>query len=269
MADLNPIHWWRQLRDLPNSSPSKALAMAVIVSVTCALMVSATAVWLRPLQQANLDAARQARMQEMVASLPGLGTLIAEAGGDSLEARLVDLETGTFVEGDALGYDVAVRAEDPETSIELSADADLAGLQRRARQAPIFLLEADGRLALLVLPVYGQGYQSVLRGYLALNGDLDEIAGLTFYEQGETPGLGARIQDASWEALWPGTALADETGKIAVAVARGTAVAAYEVDGITGATRTGNGVTNLLQFWLGEYGYGPLLERLKAEGAGS
>jgi len=97
-----------------------------------------------------------------------------------------------------------------------------------------------------------------------LQGDLETIAALTFYEQGETPGLGARIQDPTWEALWPGTKIADAEGNIAIEVVKGGATEAWQVDGLTGATRTSNGVTNLLRFWLGDWGYGPFLERLKS-----
>jgi Na+-transporting NADH:ubiquinone oxidoreductase subunit C len=104
----------------------------------------------------------------------------------------------------------------------------------------------------------------MLYGYLALQGDLKTIAALIFYEQGETPGLGARVQEPAWEALWPGTSIADDSGQIAVEVVRGQATEDWQVDGLTGATRTGNGVTSLLQFWLGEWGYGPFLERLES-----
>ena len=45
-------------------------------------------------------------------------------------------------------------------------------------------------------------------------------------------------------------------------------LADYRVDGVSGATLTGNGVTNIIQYWLGEHGYGPFLEKIQA-GAGS
>lgn len=263
MAELNPIQWWKRLIALPNTSPVKTLAVATLVSLTCAVIVSVTAVSLRPLQQANVEAERRARMEQMLASLPGLSDLILEAGAESVRPVLVDLEAGTVVEGaDAASYDQRAAAADPEQSIEIPADADIAGLGRRPLLAPAYLVGSDGTLSLVVLAVNGAGYQSQLYGYLALEGDLNTIAGLTFYEQGDTPGLGSRIQDPAWEALWPGTQIADENGEISVAVVRGKASEPYEVDGISGATRTGNGVTNLLRFWLGDYGFGPFLERL-------
>jgi Na+-transporting NADH:ubiquinone oxidoreductase subunit C len=263
MADINPLSWWRRLLALPNTSPVKTMVVVLMVALTSAIIVSATAVSLRPLQQANLAAERTARMQQMVAALPGLEDLLLEAGADSLEAYLVDLSTGTIVPGgDAVAFDQRVAEADPEARVTIPDGADIAGIGYRLAHAPVYLLRRGNDIALVVLPVYGTGYQSTLRAYLALEGDLDTVAALTFYEQGDTPGLGSRIQDPAWEALWPGTRLTDDSGELRVAVARGRATTPYEVDGLTGATRTTNGVTNLIRFWLGEHGFGPFLERL-------
>lgn len=268
MAGSSPFSLWRRLLELPNTSPTKTLVVAVLVSLVCAVVVSVTAVTLKPLQDANLLAERRARMEEMLAALPGLGDLVAEAGGDALDAYLVDLPTGTVADGDALAFDPLAAADDPETSTALSGEADIASLGRRENQAPVYVLRDNGALSLVVLPVRGQGYQSLLQGYLALSGSLDTIAALTFYEQGETPGLGSRIQEPAWEALWPGTEFTGPDGEIRVEVVRGKADEAWEVDGLTGATRTSNGVTNLLRFWLGPNGYGPFLANLEAGEAG-
>ncbi len=264
MADTRPNTPWTRFAALPNTSPFKAVGMALIVALACAVVVSVTAVTLEPLQQANREAERQARIEAMVGQLPGLEDILADAGAESLAVRLVDLESGTLAEdADAANYDQGAAAADPETSIDVPADADIAGLGRIANRAPVYIVERDGELALLVLPVRGSGYQSMLYGYLALEGDLQTVAGLTFYEQGDTPGLGSRIQDPAWEALWPGTQIADPDGAIRIGVARGTASTPYEVDGISGATRTGAGVTALLQFWLGPHAFGPFLDRLR------
>jgi Na+-transporting NADH:ubiquinone oxidoreductase subunit C len=145
-----------------------------------------------------------------------------------------------------------------------SKDADIAGIGRRAKHATVFIRREGGKPTLIVLPVHGAGYQSTLYGYLALRGDGNTVAALNFFKQGETPGLGARITEPAWQALWPGKRIADEGGTVRIAVVRGTAAGPYEVDGISGATRTGTGVTNMLRFWLGEYGFGPFLARVTA-----
>lgn len=265
MAELNPFRWGRWLLEAPNTSPVKTIAVALIVAVVCAVLVSVSAVTLRPLQEANLAAERQARMQQMLAGLPGLEDVISGAGGGSLGAALVDLDTGTLVDDvDPATFDQRAAAVDPAASREVPEDADIAKLGRRSNLAPVYFVRRDGELALLVLPVHGAGYESTLYAYLAIEGDLNTIAALSFYEQGETPGIGDRITDPAWERQWPGTEIADADGNIVVEVVRGRASEPYEVTGITGATRTGRGVTNLVQFWLGEYGFGPFLERLKS-----
>lgn len=263
MAEANPTGTRHRLTSSPNDGPMKALIVATLVALICAVVVSITAVTLKPLQEANIDSERQARMQQMLAGLPGLQDIVSEAGADSLVAVLVDLDSGAVVESaDPASYDQRAAAADAETSVAIPKEDDLAGLGRRARHAPAYLVHDGKALSLVVLPVHGSGYQSTLYGYLALDGDLESVAALSFYEHGETPGIGSRIQDPAWEALWPGTPIADENGDIRIAVVRGTSVEPYEVDGISGATRTSDGVTNLLRFWLGHFGYGPFLERL-------
>ncbi|MCF6234707.1 MAG: Na(+)-translocating NADH-quinone reductase subunit C [Rhodobacteraceae bacterium] len=265
MADLNPINWWRRFLALPNDNLTKTLGFAFLVAFTASIFVSVAAVTLKPLHLQNLERERQARMAAMVAALPGMADILAEAGTDGLEVRIVELASGTFARGiDAESFDQRAAALDPAQSTKIPGEADVAGLKQRANFAPVYILRRDGVPALVVLPVRGVGYQSMLYAYLALKADGNTVAGLTFYEHGETPGIGARIQDPDWQALWPGKELADDAGNILISVVRGKAVGPFEVDAISGATRTGSGVSNMLRFWLGEHGFGPFLKRLRA-----
>jgi Na+-transporting NADH:ubiquinone oxidoreductase subunit C len=72
---------------------------------------------------------------------------------------------------------------------------------------------------------------------------------------------GSKIR--SWQDSFPGTLIRDASGQVRFNVARATSSTDYEVDGITGATRTGNGITNMMRFWLGPDGYGPLIDAIK------
>lgn len=262
---VNPLNLWRKFLALPNDSLIKTLVFAFLLALTASVIVSLAAVTLRPYQQANLERERQARMAEIVSALPQMSGLLDEVGVDVLEVRIVNLSTGEFEPGfDPASYDHRQAARDPERSTELSPEADIAGLKRRADYAPVYLLRRDRRLQLVVLPVRGVGYQSMLYAYLALQADGNTIAGLTFYEQGDTPGFGARIEEPEWQALWPGKKIADEDGTIRIAVVRGDASGPFEVDGISGATHTSNGVANMLRFWMGDDGFGPFLAKLRA-----
>jgi len=122
----------------------------------------------------------------------------------------------------------------------------------------------------VVLPVYGKGLWSTLYGYLALKKDIETVQGLTFYEHGETPGLGGEVDNANWKAQWVGRQVYDETGTPALGVSKGPAPEEdpFLVDGLSGATITSIGVSNLVQYWVSDEAYGSYLNKLKSELAG-
>lgn len=248
----------------PTDSRAGTIAMAVLVSSVSALLVSTAAVLLEPRITANRAAESAARLQEMIDAMPGLGEILSRTGADSLETVVVNLDDGTPAPDIPPGtFDPRSAAENPETSTALPPEADIAGLKRVPLQSEITVLRADGALRLVILPVWGAGYQSTIAAQLALEGDLTTVAGIAVTEQSETPGLGAKIAEPAWAALWPGTKLSDDTGEIRFEVVRGKAQTEYQIDGITGATRTGNAVGNMVRFWLGPDGYGPVLDALR------
>ena len=265
MAD--PLTLWRRFLARPNDDRFKTFGIAVLVAFTCAMVVSVTSVALKPLQDAHLAAERAAKMEAMLNTLPEMRGLMQEAGITALETRVVNLSDGSFaLDIDASSFDAITAADHPDTSIEIPSDADVAGLKRRENHAAVYLLQRDGELKLLVLPMRAAGYQSTITAMLALQPDLRTIAALTITGHGETPGLGAKIAEPEWAALWPGKQVADDEGKIVIGVVRGQAVGPYEVDGISGATRSSNAVGSMLDFWLGDLGFGPFLDRLEHEG---
>jgi len=264
---LNPVAAWRHFLARSNDDRVKVFGIAILVALFSSILVSTASVVLKPLQEAHLEAERAARMARMLDTLPGMREIMVELGVDALQTRVVDLGSGAFVgDVDPSDFDPQSAITDPEQSIAIPPTEDVAGLGRRAKLAPVYLLEREGELFLVVLPVSGSGYQSTLRAMLALNADLRTVAALTITEQGETPGLGARIEDPEWQALWAGTEIADSSGQIIVDVVRRKPTQPYEVDGISGATITSNGVASMLRYWLGDHGFGPFLDRLKSEG---
>jgi Na+-transporting NADH:ubiquinone oxidoreductase subunit C len=261
--------WLRRLRDLPNDSPAKTILVALAVCVVCSAVVASSAVLLRPLQIANQERERERQIMAIVARLPGLDTLFETAAVREVEAQVIELATGATVrEIDPATYDQRKAAKDPQTSVAIPAERDLAGLKRRARYATVYLVGKDDEIALIILPVHGTGYASTLYGYLALEGDANTIVALTFFEHEETPGLGAGVDDQEWRDQWQSKQVRDGAGRLRIAVAEGRVdpndpAALYQVDGLSGATRTGQGVTDLLGFWLGEDGFGPFLRRIQ------
>jgi Na+-transporting NADH:ubiquinone oxidoreductase subunit C len=153
----------------------------------------------------------------------------------------------------------------------LTKDQDIATIKRRENVSLVYLKRTDGELDKVVIPVRGYGLWGTLLGYLAFEGDLQTIAGLGFYFHKETPGLGGEVDNPRWKALWPGVNAFNAEGEPSVRLvktrsAAGSSAAAYEVDALSGATLTTKGVENLVRFWTGEYGFGPVLANLKTTG---
>lgn len=256
--DWNP---WRRLLALPNESRIKTVLVAFLVSAVCAALVSVATVVLRPIQAANRAAEEQARIEALVQGIPGMEELLAQSGG-SLSTVVVDLETGRAAQ-DVTPATLDSALSDPGHWTGLAPGQDLAGIGHRPDFAQVFLLRDGEKVSLVLLPLSGQGYGGRIDAMLALRGDTNTIAGIAITDHSETPGLGARIEESSWQASFPGTELRDESGEMRFRVARGDASGVHEVDGITGATRTGRGVTQMVRFWLGPDGYGPLLDAIE------
>jgi len=269
-AVLTRRGWLQRFREAPLDSPAKTLAVAAGVCVVCSVVVSTATVLLRPRVLQNQQAERNAYIVAILKGVPGLADALGELDVSNIEARVVDLDTGEYAPSvDSRTYDMRKAAVDPAQSVVLPRERDLAGLTRRPRWATVYIVPDGGRPRLIILPVYGQGFASTLYGYLALDGDANTIRALSFYEHGETPGLGAQIESPAWQEQWQGKKVRDDTSTVRVHVAEGAAQSEYEVDAISGATYTGAGVTNLLHFWLGPDGFGPYLRRIAREEAAS
>ena len=242
---------------------------ATAVCLVSAVVVSGSAVGLRSMQEANRVLDRQKKVL-LVAGLMEEGEKIDSGEVDrrfeaSIEPVVVDLASGEVAEGvDPKTFDQKEAAKDPETSKE--APDNKAKVQRLPDRALVYrVMEQDGGLDMLVLPVEGKGLWSTLYGFLALDADGHTIRGLTFYQHAETPGLGGEIDNPRWKALWKGRQ-AYRDGVPAIKVIKGSAgppsEAPYKVDGLSGATLTANGVTHLVRFWLGENGFSQVIARM-------
>lgn len=256
--DWNP---WRRLLALPNESRTKTVLVAFLVSAICAALVSGATVMLRPIQAANRAAEEQARIAALVQGVPGMAALLEQSGG-TLATVVIRLEDGRAA-SDVRPSTLAAALDDPANWTALDPQQDMAGLGQRPDFVQVYYLRTDETVSLLLLPLSGQGYGGQIDAILALRGDTNTIAGLAITRQSETPGLGGRIEEASWQAGFAGTELRDNAGEMRFRVARGSASGIHEVDGITGATRTGRAVTQMVRFWLGPDGYGPLLAAIR------
>jgi Na+-transporting NADH:ubiquinone oxidoreductase subunit C len=249
-------------------SIGNTLLVAIGVSLVCSVLVSAAAIVLRPLQEANQAQFRQRIVLE-VAGLYDPDAPVVEQFGD-IETRLVDLETGAYVDDmDPASFDAEAAANDPGLSVNIPRDEDIAKIGRRAMYAPVYIVMEDGAPQQYILPVRGKGLWSTLYGYLSVEPDGITVSGLRFYEHAETPGLGDKIEKEPWLSQWPGKKLYDAQGNPQIEIVRGSvqpgSAAIHQVDGLSGATLTANGVTYLVRYWIGSHGFGPYLAKISSE----
>ena len=252
-----------------NDTIKKTLIVAISLCLVCSALISFSAVELRDLQEANKTLDKQSKILS-AAGLLKEGSLISELF-ESIEPRIVNLETGEYDSAINLDdYEESAFSRDPNTSTELSSSQDIALLKRRENFQTVYLHYESQALNAIILPVRGYGLWGTMKGYLALEPDFKTIIGLEFFDHKETPGLGGEIDNPKWKAIWKGKEVFSESGDILISVIKGSVdksseQAKYQVDGLSGATITSNGVTNLLSFWLGDMGYGPLIDQLQEE----
>lgn len=251
-----------------NDTIKKTLLVAFVLCIACSVIVSTAAVMLRPAQQLNKELDKKSNILA-AAGLYRKGVPVAEQF-ERITARAVSLETGKFAdEVDTATFDQRKASKDPALSDELGPDRDLPKIGRREKYALVYMVEDGKDIDKVILPIRGYGLWSTLYGFIAIEGDLNTVAGLGFYEHGETPGLGGEVDNPLWKAKWVGKKLYDSDGNPAITVVKGVVdnardEAVYQIDGLSGATLTGKGVDNLVKFWLGADGFAPFLTNLKA-----
>lgn len=262
--------WLATFRNMPNDSTRKTLIVALALCLVCSILVSTAAVKLQPLQQRNQELDRKKIILE-VAGLLKPGVSIDELF-KQVEPKVVDLSTGEYVDTmDPNQFDQRQAAKDPEMGVKIPPDRDIAQIRKRSKYAVVYLVKEEGQTKLILLPVHGYGLWSTMYAYIALERDANTIFGLRFYEQGETAGLGAEIDNPRWRNNWTGKVVYGEAEKPQIRVIKGTVApgdpeAKFKIDGLAGATLTANGVTNLIHYWLGPEGFGTYLKKFRPTG---
>lgn len=244
---------------------SYTVFFAAAVCLVCGVAVASSAVGLASKQEQNKIIDRREKVLAAAGLLPE-GKIppqqVTEIFEQNVQARVVELATGTDAAGvDATTFDQNAAMKDPKESTP--ARTNPAQVQRIPKNGLIYEIKEGGQIQTLVLPVQGKGLWSTLYGFLALDADTITVKGLIFYQHGETPGLGGEVDNPRWRQLWVGRKAFDADFSPAIEVIKGQAGSVdtdpHKVDGLSGATITSRGVTHLVQFWLGEHGYGPTL----------
>ncbi len=238
----------------------KTVIFVFIVCIVCALLVSFSAVQLKPLQQANKLLDKQTKILKAAGLLETAGNDIVGTYNQFVEAKMIDLDSGEFIEGDPEFFDERRNSRDV-TKSEKPKD-DMAGINRRSHDAVVYLVRnGAGEVNTVVFPMVGSGLWDLMYAYVGVESDLNTIRNVIYTaDMKETPGLGAEVLNPAWIKLWPGKKIFDQEDQVQVelvkgGVKKGNPAEQYQVDGLSGATLTANGVTRTFKFWFGEEGY--------------
>lgn len=251
-----------------NDSISKTLTVAFVLCLVCAVIVSVSAVALKPQQIANQELDRRSNIliaAGLIQPSEATKERITEEFA-KIQVKVVDLRTGEFAqEVSVADYDQLRAAKDPAQSFEL--DEVALGVKRLENYGLVYLVGDEANPDRIIIPVRGPGLWSTLYGFLALEGDGNTIAGMGFYQHGETPGLGGEVDNPNWKSQWPGKKTYEEASMQPQLGLSKNPDGVHEVDALSGATLTSRGVTDLLQFWVSKQAYGSFLAKFRQGGA--
>jgi len=253
-----------------NDSVPRTLLVALLVSLVCSSLVASAAVVLKPLQVANELLDVRKNILEVAGMFDPEGDI--NELFESVEPRVVELDTGAYRDDiDADEFDPEKARKDPDTSSVVPPELDVARVGRRANQALVYLVREQDEVTRIILPISGYGLWSTMYGFVALEADANTVADIVFYSHGETAGIGDFVSKPGWRSLWPGKRVYDGEDELRLRIVKGRVsaddpLADYQVDGVSGATLTGNGVSNLLRYWLGDHGFGPYLDKVRGGG---
>jgi Na+-transporting NADH:ubiquinone oxidoreductase subunit C len=252
--------------------PLKPFYSVLVLAFACSTLVAAAAVGLKPYQQAN----KSLDQKKNILAAAGLydANSSIEEQFSSIETRVIELDTGRFVNKDSIDpatFNQREAAKEEQTSTKLGAEEDIAGIGRQEKYSLVYLVKDGGKLNEVVLPVRGKGLWSTMYGYVAVDRDLNTIRGVSFYEHGETAGLGGEIENPRWQQGWEDKMIYGQDNDVALDFVKNSAPAGsdkrtYQIDALSGATLTTQGVEDMMHFWFGDHGFKPFFDQLRSGG---
>lgn len=260
-------------------SITNTFVVTLVLCIVCSLLVSTAAVSLNDVQSRNKLLDRQRNIVEAAGLKKESGEFAAKEIIDmfsdgTIEAKIVDLQTGEYVTDNAIAsdsFDERKAAKDGSMNAQITSKFRI-GIAKREKYTWVYLVkDKQGNLEQVVLPIYGKGLWSTMYGFVALKSDLKTINGLTYYEHGETPGLGGEVENPKWKKQWQGKQIwrgEPTDAMLAVGVSKGGTTVEnkpYMVDGLSGATITSRGVDSMIKYWLSSDAFGPYLAKLAAQ----
>ncbi|MCD6116268.1 Na(+)-translocating NADH-quinone reductase subunit C [bacterium] len=257
---------------MARESAKKTLIVALSICIVCSFLVSLTAVSLKGMQEENK---KRERIKNIIAAagIPDEYQNSEDFFKNNIIPIVVDMKTSRAVSPGKLpfnpeDFDLESVLKKPDLLIPVPTESDIAKIGKIPAYIVIYKVLKNDFVDKFIFPVYGKGLWSTMYGYIALDKDLRTVTGITFYQHGETPGLGGEIDNKKWKKSWSGKQAFDINGNMKIRVIKGKVKdndpeKMYKINGLSGATLTTRGVNNTVNFWLGPKGYGPYLDYLR------
>ena len=212
---------------------------AIVMVIVVAAALAFTATTLKPLQAENV---KKEKMQNILSTI-GVNVSRDEAGqsfDQYVKQQLALNADGTVNEAvEAFGVDLMKETKKPSDE----------------QAFPLYIAEKEGK-TFYVVPLFGAGLWKEIWGYVALDSDKNTIVGASFDHAGETPGLGAEINQSWYEDQYIGKTIFDENNNfVSVTAVKGGAPQGdmHAVDAISGGTITSDGVSAMIEERLSNY----------------
>ena len=217
-------------KGLNTNSDFYAIVYAAIVVVIVAFLLAGVSSALKPMQDENI---RLDKMKQILASL-----------------HIKDVKDAKAEYAKVVKKDAVINANGGE--VAANGGFDVANDAISADNLPIYVCEVNGEEK-YVIPMTGQGLWGGIWGYMAVNSDGNTIYGAYFSHASETPGLGAEIAGEKFTSLFDGKKVMSD-GNVAIEAVKGRlSNEASQVNAISGATITCNGVNAMLKNSLENY----------------
>ena len=247
-------------------SNSYIIIFSLVLTIVIGGLLSVTSEVLKPAQKKQIELDTKKKILGAVMDISSIKKPeeILALYDERMSSKVIDINGGVVTK-DKKGNPLLAENIDIKKNHKIPADE---------RFFPVFMLTSEknkSQVEAYVLPMFGSGLWDWISGYLALESDLNTIKGVAFDHKTETPGLGARISSDEIQNRYKSKKIFDKQGElVAVSMVKGEKGLPHDdhhVDGMSGATMTGNGVNDMLLGYLKFYS--AFIEKEKsAEGPG-
>lgn len=231
-------------------SNTYVLVFAAVMTAVLAGVMSTTSLVLKPLQDRNIELDTKKKILGAVMDISSYEEpeQILALYDERVKSEVVNVK-GEVVAADKDGNEIVAEKIDIGKNDKIDAED---------RFYPVFkFMSEDGeRIDSYIFPMFGRGLWDWISCYIALESDLNTVRGIAFDHKQETPGLGARITEEAVYTRYSGKKIYQGDELVSVTMVKGegnSGLSEHQVDGMSGATMTANGVNDMLEDYFQDY----------------